>query len=144
MRDVIRMASHAHHYLTIYDGATEKPLWLGRTRRTAAPGQRIVLHHKDRGCSFPGCTMPGYLSEVHHAVADWANGGLTNIDELTFACPAHHRLVTNHGWTTRKNAFGHTEWKPPPQLPLPGDTNAYHHPERYLEPPGPANDDESP
>ena len=46
MADVIRMATHANHYLAVFDGATELPLWLGRTRRTASPGQRIVLHTK--------------------------------------------------------------------------------------------------
>ena len=137
MTDLIREAAHAHHYLLIYDGATEIPLWLGRTRRTATAGQRIVLHDKDRGCTFPGCTMPGYLTEVHHATTDWANGGLTNIDDLTFACPAHHSLATNHGWTTRKNPYGHTEWLPPPGIPNPTATNTYHHPERYLDPPKP-------
>ncbi len=135
MSDVIRMATHAHHYLVVFDGATELPLWLGRTRRTASPGQRIVLHATDRGCSFPGCDMPGYLTQVHHATCDWANGGLTNIDDLTFACPAHHKLVTNNDWTTRKNTYGHTEWTPPPQLQLPHNINHYHHPERYLQPP---------
>jgi len=137
MTDVIRMAAHAHHYLLIYDGVTEIPLWLGRTRRTASPGQRIVLHDKDRGCSFPGCTMPGYHCQVHHAVLDWINDGQTNIDDLTFACPNHHALVTNHGWTTRKNPYGHTEWQPPPGIPIPTRTNNYHHPERYLDPPRP-------
>jgi Domain of unknown function (DUF222) len=143
MRDVIRMAAHAHHYLTIFDGATEQPLWLGRTRRTASPGQRIVLHAKDRGCTFPGCTLPGYLCEAHHAINDWTNGGLTNIDELTFACPAHHKLATNHGWTTTKIPFGHTQWTPPPQLQLPAATNHYHHPERYLQPGDQANHHDS-
>ena len=51
MRDVIRMAAHANHYLVIFDGATELPLWLGRTRRTASPGQRIVMYARDRGCT---------------------------------------------------------------------------------------------
>ncbi len=135
MADVIRMATHANHYLAVFDGATELPLWLGRTRRTASPGQRIVLHATDRGCSYPGCDMPGYMTQVHHATCDWANGGLTNIDDLTFGCPCHHKLVTNGGWTTRKNAYGHTEWIPPPQTQLTGGTNDYHHPERYLNPP---------
>ena len=147
MTDVIRNAAHAFHYLLIYDGVTEIPLWLGRTRRTASPGQRIVLHDKDRGCSFPGCAMPGYQCQVHHAVRDWQNGGQTNIDELTFACPRHHGLVTNHGWTTRKNIYGHTQWLPPPGVPNPGSasqgTNNYHHPERHLQPPEP-RPDESP
>lgn len=142
MADVIRMATHANHYLLLLDGATELPLWLGRTRRTASPGQRIVLHALERGCSFPGCDMPGYLTEVHHATRDWANGGLTNIDDLTFACPCHHKLVTTGGWTTRKNTYNHTEWIPPPQLELPTTTNDYHHPERYLKPPN--RNDESP
>ena len=135
MADVIRMATHANHYLAIFDGVTEIPLWLGRTRRTASVGQRIVLHYKERGCSFPGCDMPGYMTQVHHATCDWANGGLTNIDDLTFGCPRHHDYVTNRGWTTHKDAYGHTEWIPPPQAHLPGGTNNYHHPERYLDPP---------
>ncbi|MFN8226823.1 MAG: hypothetical protein U0R18_08920 [Mycobacterium sp.] len=72
-----------------------------------------------------------------HAVLDWINDGQTNIDDLTFACPNHHALVTNHGWTTRKNPYGHTEWQPPPGIPIPTRTNNYHHPERYLDPPRP-------
>jgi len=132
MADVIRMATHANHYLAIFDGAKEIPLWLGRTRRTASPGQRIVLHAHDRGCTFPGCDLPGYLCQAHH-VEDWDPHGLTNIDNLTFACPAHHRLVTPGGWATRKDAFGRTEWIPPPQLEIPGGINNTHHPERYLE-----------
>ena len=54
MADVIRMATHAHHYLAVFDGATELPLWLGRTRRTASPGQRIVLHADEYGRTATG------------------------------------------------------------------------------------------
>jgi hypothetical protein len=64
MSDVIRLGSHAHHYLAIFDKG--KALALYHTRRLASPAQRIVLHAKDRGCTFPGCTVPGYLCEVHH------------------------------------------------------------------------------
>src|SRR6201995_1131838 len=64
MSDVIRLGSHAHHYLAIFDKG--KALALYHTRRLASPAQRIMLHAKDRGCSFPGCTVPGYLCEVHH------------------------------------------------------------------------------
>lgn len=131
MSDVIRMASHAWHYLCVFDHHTERALYLGRSKRIASPDQRIVLHSKDRGCTAPGCDMPGYLSEVHH-VDEWADGGLTNIDTLTFACGAHHRLITRVGWKTRKRSDGSTEWLPPPQLPLPGRTNTFHHPERML------------
>jgi hypothetical protein len=104
MSDVIRQASHSHHYLVIFDGHTKEALYLGRTKRIATAGQRIVLHAKDRGCTHPGCTAPGYRCEVHHAVVDWGQGGQTNIDELTFGCGPHHKLVTEHGWKTRKLA----------------------------------------
>jgi hypothetical protein len=135
MSDVIRMASHAHHYLAIFDKHTRCPLYLGRTRRTASPGQRIMLHAKDRGCTYPGCTVPGYHCQAHHATTDWAAGGLTNIDDLTLACGPHNRLVTEHGWTTRKRHDGTTEWIPPPHLDTgQSRTNSYHYPETMLTP----------
>ena len=131
MRDVIRMASHAWHYLAVYDNHNERPLYLGRAKRIATADQRIVLHNKDRGCTAPGCHMPGYLTEVHH-VDEWADGGPTNIDTLTFACKRDHALLKPGGWKTRKRKDGSTEWLPPPHLPLRGGTNTYHHPERML------------
>ncbi|ORA62602.1 HNH endonuclease signature motif containing protein [Mycobacteroides franklinii] len=112
MPDLIRAAAHAHHYLSIFDD-DGRPLYLGRTKRIASPDQRIVLHAKDRGCTHPGCSVPGYLCEVHH-LTEWAHGGATDIDNLTFACGPHHRLL-DHGWTTRKRTDGTTEWTPPPQ-----------------------------
>jgi hypothetical protein len=128
--DVIRMASHAYHYLALFDGVNGQPLWLGRTKRIASPDQRIMLYAKDRGCTRPGCDAPGYRCEVHH-VDEWAKGGLTNVDKLTLACPPDHRLL-EQGWKTRKLANGDTEWIPPPQLPLMAGTNNFHHPERLL------------
>jgi hypothetical protein len=131
MRDVIRMASHAWHYLAVFDQHTECALYLGRSKRIASADQRIVLHAKDRGCTAPGCDMPGYFTEVHH-VDEWVEGGLTNIDKLTFTCKGNHGLITPGGWKTRKLKDGSTEWIPPPHLPLRGGTNTYHHPERML------------
>ncbi|ANA99116.1 Conserved protein of uncharacterised function possible rep13e12 repeat protein [Mycolicibacterium phlei] len=121
MRDLIRMARHAHHYLSIFDD-DGRPLYLGRTKRIASSDQRLVLHARDRGCTHPDCTVPGYLCEVHH-ITEWADGGDTDIDNLTLACPPHHRLLS-HGWTTRKHPDGTTEWIPPPQLELSGITPA--------------------
>ena len=131
MRDLIRMASHSWHYLCVYDEHSTRPLYLGRAKRIATADQRIVLHGLDRGCTRPGCDVPGYLTEVHH-VDEWAAGGATDVDRLTFACKADHRLLTVGGWKTRKLANGRTEWIPPPQLPLRPGTNDFHHPERLL------------
>ena len=133
MRELIRMASHAYHYLCLFESHTQRPIYLGRTKRIASADQRIVLHATDRGCTAPGCSMPGYLAEVHH-VDEWAHGGHTNIDKLTFACGQHHRLIKPGGWTTRKRKDGTTEWLPPPHLPIKPATNTYHHPEKMLPP----------
>ncbi|BBZ73052.1 HNH endonuclease signature motif containing protein [Mycobacterium paraseoulense] len=137
--DVIRLARHAHHYLAVFDNA--KPLALYHTKRLASPGQRIVLYAKDRGCTAPGCTVPGYLCEVHH-VTDYAQSRRTDITGLTFACGPHHRMLKPDGWTTRKDANGDTEWIPPPHLDRRQPrTNPYHHPEKLL-PDGHDDDDE--
>ncbi|EUA06392.1 hypothetical protein I546_5579 [Mycobacterium kansasii 732] len=69
MSDVIRLARHANHYLAIFDDG--KALALYHSKRLASPGQRIVLYAKDRGCTAPGCDVPGYRCEVHH-VREWA------------------------------------------------------------------------
>ena len=129
--DLIRMAGHAYHYLAIFRDADGRPLYLGRSKRVANADQRIVLHAMERGCSAPGCDVPGYLCEVHH-VDEWADGGLTNVDLLTFACGPHHRMIKPGGWRTRKHRNGRTEWLPPPDLPLRGGINTFHHPERLL------------
>ncbi len=130
MSDVIRLARHARHYLAIFDKG--KALALYHTKRLASPGQRIVLYAKDRGCSAPGCTVPGYYCEVHHTT-DYAQCRTTDINHLTFACGPHHRILKPGGWTTRKNANGDTQWIPPPHLDRGRPrTNTFHHPEKLL------------
>jgi hypothetical protein len=131
MSDVIRLARHARHYLAIFDKG--KALALYSTKRLASPAQRIVLYAKDRGCTAPGCTIPGYYCEVHH-VTDWATCHTTDIEDLTFACGAQHRLLRPGGWTTRKNSRGDTEWLPPPHLDHGQPRiNTFHHPEKLLQ-----------
>ena len=129
MSEVIRLARHAHHYLAIFDKG--KALALYHTKRLASPGQRIVLYAKDRGCSAPGCDVPGYYSEVHHVTA-YAQCRTTDVNDLTFACGPNHKLL-EQGWTTRKRANGDTEWIPPPHLDYGQPrTNTFHHPEKLL------------
>jgi Domain of unknown function (DUF222) len=133
IRDVIKLASQAHHYLVIYDKHTEEPLYCGRAKRFATPGQRIVLHALERGCTRPGCTAPGYWCQVHHVDGWVAADGQTNITNSTLACGPDNRLVEDGGWTTRKRKDGRTEWIPPPHLDTgQAKVNDYHHPEKYL------------
>ncbi len=127
------MASHAYNYLLIFDKAKPLELYRGRDTRLATPAQRLVLYALERGCSHPGCTVPAYWCQGHHADKDWAEGGQTNIDELTLACGPDNRLVEDGGWRTRKRKDGTTEWIPPPHLDR-GQrrTNTYFHPEKML------------
>ena len=140
MPTVIKMASHAYHYLSIFDKHTGRALYLGRTRRIASADQRIVLLARDRGCTRPGCVVAGANCQVHHAVNDWADDGQTNVDDLTLGCGKDNRAVKPGNWTTRKRDDGRTEWIPPPHLDS-GQSriNDYHHPENLLLP----DDDET-
>jgi hypothetical protein len=142
IRDAIRMASHAHHYLTIFDD-NGRVLYLGRSKRIASADQRIVLIARDRGCSFPSCTRPATWCQSHH-LDDWVEGGPTDIDSLTFGCDMHHALVgTGPGkWATTKTTAGHrypgrTLWHPPTGMDPTrrGLINHAHHPEEVLYPP---------
>ena len=138
MSDVIRLGSHAHHYLAIFDKG--KALALYHTKRLASPAQRIVLHAKDRGCTFPGCTVPAYLCEVHH-LDPYALNPVTDINGLALTCHPNHDLA-EQGWTTRKNNRNDTEWIPPPHLDRGQPrTNTFHHPEKLLRP---EDDDDEP
>jgi len=131
MSDVIRLARHAHHYLAVFDNG--KAVALYHTKRLASPGQRIVLYAKDRGCSHPGCDVAGYYCEVHH-VTDYATCRTTDVNDLTFGCGPHHRLIQPGGWATRKRKDGDTEWIPPPHLDRGQPrTNNFHHPENLLQ-----------
>lgn len=129
MRDLIAMAAHAIHYLVVFDNHSARPLYLGRSHRLASPDQRIICYARDRGCTCPHCLVPGYHSEVHHAI-DWANGGRTDADHLYFGCGPHHKAVTDGHYTTTVTPDGHLAWTDgttPPQ------TNQIHHPEELLE-----------
>jgi Domain of unknown function (DUF222) len=129
MADVIRWASHAHHYLAIFDQG--KALALYHTKRLASSAQRIVLYARDRGCTKPGCDAPAYHSQVHH-VRGWAATRRTDINDLALACGPDNRLAEK-GWTTRTNAHGDTEWIPPPHLDHGQPRiNTFHHPEKLL------------
>ncbi|QII06066.1 DUF222 domain-containing protein [Rhodococcoides fascians A25f] len=153
IRDAIRMASHAHHYLTIFDDHG-RALYLGRSKRIASADQRIVLIARDRGCSFPSCTRPATWRQAHH-LDDWTDGGPTDIDSLTFGCDMHHALVgTGPGkWATTKTTAAHrypgrTLWHPPTGMDPKrrGLINHAHHPEEVLYPPDQHDDtgDEEP
>ncbi len=83
----------------------------GRARRLASPTQRLALAARDGGCSFPGCTTPAAWCETHH-VMSWADGGGTDLDNLTLLCGHHHRHHERRGWRCVMTD-GVASWIPP-------------------------------
>jgi hypothetical protein len=127
------LASHAHHYLTVFDEHTNEALYCGRSKRIAPAAHRIVLLSRDRGCTKPGCSVPGYGTQVHHTNG-WKNNGQSNIDEEVLACGADNRLAET-GWTVTIGPAG-VEWIPPPEFDVGQPRiNYYHHPQRLLADP---------
>jgi hypothetical protein len=133
--DLIKLAARANHWLAVFDKATGSALELFRARRVASPAQRIMLIARDGGCTKPGCTVPAYGSQVHHAARDWADDGQTNVDELGLACGPDNRMVGPGGWETRVNRDNDVEWIPPSGLDTgQARVNDYHRPERLHRP----------
>lgn len=129
MRDLIRMAGDSIHYLAVFEDHSERPLYLGRSKRIATLDQRIICYARDGGCTRPDCLEPGYHCEVHHG-DDWANGGRTDADRLYFVCASDHSEVTSGNVTTTITDDGRLGWSDgtgPPQV------NRIHRPEELLD-----------
>ena len=94
---VADVANEADVYPTVI-GSTGVVLQVGRTRRLATPGQTVALIARDGGCSFPGCDRPPEWCERHH-ILEWAQGGKTDLDNLTLLCAYHHHNFASRGWT---------------------------------------------
>ena len=88
-------------------GTAGELLDLGRTTRLATPAQRLALWHRDRGCTYPGCSIPPTWCEAHH-VTHWCDGGATDLTNLALLCGRHHTVVHERGLTATATAFGVT------------------------------------
>ena len=78
----------------ILTAALDRPslkLDLGFSRRSAGANLRRALIARDRTCTAPGCDRPHWMCEIHHVIP-WAEGGPTNLDNLTLLCSKHHHL----------------------------------------------------
>jgi hypothetical protein len=78
-------------------GSLSEPLDIGRLSYTVTEAQRRALHHRDGGCSFPGCTRRPKRCHAHHIV-HWVDGGPTDIENLTLLCRFHHTVVHHDQW----------------------------------------------
>ena len=87
--------------LTAIRHRTPFALDLGYSRRAANRKIRKALIARDRTCVAPGCERPHWMCEIHHIVP-WAEGGRTDLDNLTLLCGRHHHI--HHAEEARKTA----------------------------------------
>jgi hypothetical protein len=110
VRQALQIAAEAD-IVPVVVGDASGVLGYGLSRRTASIGQRRALAARDGGCSFPGCDRPPDWCETHHVIA-WADGGRTDIENLTLLCGFHHREHHKRGWSCHmSNGIPH--WRPP-------------------------------
>jgi len=109
--------------------------------RTIPPALRRALHHRDRGCRFPGCGVR--IGQGHH-IRHWAQGGPTTLSNLALLCRRHHRAVHEEGYQLDRQADGELRFRRPngrliPEVPPPPvvpddpvqDLRARHHAEGF-------------
>jgi 5-methylcytosine-specific restriction endonuclease McrA len=91
-------------------------LEVGARTRTIPPALRRALHHRDRGCRFPGCGLR--FGQGHH-IRHWAHGGPTTLSNLTMLCRRHHRAVHEEGYQVERQRDGELRFRRPDGRPLP-------------------------
>ncbi|MET0276682.1 MAG: HNH endonuclease, partial [Acidimicrobiia bacterium] len=147
-----RIACDATVRRLVMDGPSEV-IDLGRSSRLVNRAMRRALHHRDRGCVFPGCSAPVKWCDAHHLV-HWEDGGPTSLDNLVLLCRRHHVACHEGGWQLERDPVTHTvdvvtrgrptrrrdgsastrrdRTRPPPRAPAVQQPASQHHDERDL------------
>jgi 5-methylcytosine-specific restriction endonuclease McrA len=120
-----RLACDASRVVMRHDEAG-RLLDVGARTRTIPPALRRALHHRDRGCRFPGCG--GRFTQGHH-IRHWAQGGPTTLSNLALLCRRHHRAVHEEGYQVAREPDGVLCFRRPdgrllPEVPPPAPVPA--------------------
>ena len=115
-----RLACDASRVVMRHD-ADGRTVEVGARTRTIPPALRRALHHRDRGCRFPGCGVS--FGQGHH-IRHWANGGPTPLSNLAMLCRRHHRAVHEEGYQVERQIDGELRFRRPdgrllPDIPAP-------------------------
>src|SRR5438128_2216343 len=115
-----RIACDASRVVMRHD-AHGRVIEVGARTRTIPPAIRRALHHRDRGCRFPGCGVR--FGQGHH-IRHWANGGPTTLSNLALLCRRHHRTVHEEGYQLDRQPDGELRFRRPdgqvlPEVPAP-------------------------
>ena len=120
-----RLACDASRVVLRHD-ADGRVVEVGARTRTIPPALRRALHHRDRGCRFPGCGVR--VVQGHH-IRHWAQGGPTTLSNLAMLCRRHHRAVHEEGFRVDRRPDGTLQFRRPdgrsvPDVPPPGNVPA--------------------
>ncbi|WP_262103550.1 HNH endonuclease signature motif containing protein [Arthrobacter sp. Marseille-P9274] len=127
-RTVRKMACDAD-LIPIVLGGKGEVLDIGRSQRLFTPAQRRALVARDRGCAFPGCTMPAHWTEAHHIRFWKKHKGRTSVANGVLLCSFHHHLVHAGDWIIE--SIDGIPWFIPPAYIDPSQVprrNRYRHP----------------
>ncbi len=125
--DIARRIACDARVIPVVLGSKGEPLDVGRASHTVPTAIRRAVIVRDRGCAFPGCSVPARWCEVHHVVY-WADGGPTSVDNCVALCGRHHRLVHHSHWRIDMTS-GIPQFHPPPWLGGPPRRNPLHTPD---------------
>ncbi|WP_262105965.1 HNH endonuclease signature motif containing protein [Arthrobacter sp. Marseille-P9274] len=148
-RTVRKMACDADLIPIVFGGKGEV-LDIGRAQRLFTPAQRRALVARDKGCAFPGCTMPAHWTEAHHIRYWKKHKGRTSVANGVLLCSFHHHLVHAGDWIIE--SIDGIPWFIPPAYIDPSQVprrNHYRIPPvlkraQQLTPPPSRSDDRSP
>jgi hypothetical protein len=93
--------------LPVVLGSAAEVLDQGRAVRLATPAQHKRLWMRDKGCTYPGCSIPAQWCDAHH-VEHWSRGGPTNLSNLALLCRRHHTVVHDRDLMATVTAYGVT------------------------------------
>ena len=110
-----RLACDARRVVMRHD-ADGRVVEIGARTRTIPPALRRALHHRDRGCCFPGCGVR--VGDGHH-IRHWARGGPTTLSNLALLCRRHHRAVHEEGYQITRDPDGSLMFRRPDGRSIP-------------------------
>jgi len=88
-----RLACDAVVDLAVVAPDRPDPLYVGRAARIVSGRLFRALVVRDRRCVVKGCRRRPAQCAAHH-VRHWADGGLTDLDNLVLLCHQHHHDIT--------------------------------------------------
>jgi len=113
---VVQVHDAGEHHCEALDGGG-CTLQLKRSRRRPNAALERAVRVRDEGvCQFPGCENRRYLN-LHH-IEHWADGGGTDLGNLTLVCSTCHRRVHEGGYRSYKAHDGELVFLTPGGHPL--------------------------